>query len=73
MSRFRGPKNIRGRSDAEASSFGFLDGDFLEQFLAIEPSTEDMKNIMKGASEAERLTLSRDRIQKVLERLRSFH
>jgi len=69
---FRAPRNRRGRSDAEASSVGFLDGDFLERFLSGQPS-EIMGNIMEGESQAEHLTSSKEALQKILERLRGLH
>ncbi|KAG6333787.1 hypothetical protein ID866_5298 [Astraeus odoratus] len=72
-SRFRTPKNNRGRSDSEASSFGFLDGDFLERFLLFLENPQALRQIMDGQSEPERLTISAQRIQKVLERLQNTH
>ncbi|KAI6039683.1 CPSF A subunit region-domain-containing protein [Pisolithus marmoratus] len=72
-SRFRAPKNSRGRSDSEASSFGFLDGDFLERFLLLVENPRALRQVMNGQSEPERLTISSERIQKVLERLQRMH
>lgn len=72
-SRFRAPKNNRGRSDSEATSFGFLDGDFLERFLLFKEGRQALDQIMEGQSEPERLTISVQRIQRVLERLQSMH
>ncbi|KAG2145900.1 CPSF A subunit region-domain-containing protein [Suillus clintonianus] len=71
--KYRTPKNARGRSDADASSFGFLDGDFLERFLQFVGKPQALKRIMDGQSEPERLTISADRIQKVLESMQSMH
>jgi DNA damage-binding protein 1 len=71
--RYRTPKNVRGRSDADASSFGFLDGDFLERFLQFVGNPQALKRIMDGQSEPEKLTISADRIQKVLESMQSMH
>jgi len=71
--KFRAPRTRGGRTDAEESSVGFLDGDFLEYFLTFPHSSGTVDEIMKGASEAERLTLPREKIQKVLERLQSLH
>lgn len=73
MFRFRAPKNNRGRSDSEATSFGFLDGDFLERFLLFKEDRQALDQIMEGQSEPERLTISVQRIQRVLERLQSMH
>ncbi|KAL4064854.1 CPSF A subunit region-domain-containing protein [Scleroderma yunnanense] len=72
-SRFRAPKNNRGRSDSEASSFGFLDGDFLERFLLFIDDPQALRLIMEGQSEPEKLKISVQHIQKVLERLQSMH
>ncbi|KAG1898161.1 CPSF A subunit region-domain-containing protein [Suillus fuscotomentosus] len=71
--KYRAPKNVRGRSDADASSFGFLDGDFLERFLQFVGTPQALKRIMDGQSEPEKLTISADRIQKVLESMQSMH
>ncbi|KIN94881.1 hypothetical protein M404DRAFT_17165 [Pisolithus tinctorius Marx 270] len=72
-SRFRAPKNNWGRSDSEASSFGFLDGDFLERFSLLMEDSRALRQVMDGQGEPERLTISPQRIQKVLERLQSMH
>ncbi|KAH9942902.1 CPSF A subunit region-domain-containing protein [Amylocystis lapponica] len=66
--KWRAPVNSRGHSDAEPS-FGFLDGDFLEQYLTF-PHPEDL---LQGENEAERITLPEAQIQAVLERLQSLH
>jgi DNA damage-binding protein 1 len=71
--RFRAPRNNRGHSDSEESSVGFLDGDFLERFLTFPHSSSTVDDIMKGTSQAERLTLPQEKIQKILERLQSLH
>jgi len=71
--KFRAPRNRRGRTDAEESAIGFLDGDFLEQFLTFPHISGIIDEIMQGTSQAERLALPRDKIQKVLERLQSLH
>ncbi|KIK96855.1 hypothetical protein PAXRUDRAFT_10541 [Paxillus rubicundulus Ve08.2h10] len=72
-SKFRAPKNNSGRSDLEATSVGFLDGDFLEQFLQFMLEEQSLRQIMEGQTEPERLTISVDEIQKVLEGLQSMH
>jgi len=65
--RFRTPKNSRGRSDAEVST-GFLDGDFVEQFLTLPHSVA--QKILSGETVPEQLRwTSKDR----LEALRSMH
>lgn len=70
---YRAPRNQKGRSDAEVSSYGFLDGDFLERFLNYLPSSELMDKIIQGNSPPETLKLTKESIQKVLERLHSLH
>ncbi|KAG8214764.1 CPSF A subunit region-domain-containing protein [Butyriboletus roseoflavus] len=72
-SKYRVPKNNSGRSDLEATSVGFLDGDFLELFLRYTSDEQSLAQIMEGQSEPERLTFAPDRLQKVLEELQCFH
>ncbi|KAF9219239.1 hypothetical protein BS17DRAFT_431256 [Gyrodon lividus] len=72
-SKFRAPKNNSGRSDLEATSVGFLDGDFLERFLQFMVNEQSLGQIMEGQTEPERLTISVDEIRKVLEGLQSMH
>jgi len=69
---FRAPRNRRGRSDAEAASVGFLDGDYLERYLDIQ-SKQILAQIMQGGGEAERLAITQEALSKILERLRSLH
>ena len=69
--RFRAPRDSRGHSDAEQSSFGFVDGDFLEQYLSLSPSL--LEQIQSGQNEAERLAVSPAQIEKTLEALQSMH
>jgi hypothetical protein len=66
--RFRTPKSHEGQ---EAAS-GFLDGDFLEQFLTrlSEPVAD---SILDNPGAANSLGMSLARIQEVLESLRSLH
>jgi len=70
-SKFRALKSRKDRSDTEASSFGFLDGDFLERFLTLPSNIAD--EIMQGKNRAERLTMSKENIQQFLERLQRLH
>jgi len=69
--RFRAPKNTRGPSDADGAAFGFIDGDFLEQYLTLTP--DDLKKVKKGSSAPEQLKLSSEQIVKVIEQLQSLH
>ena len=71
--RFRAPRNTRGRSDADQAAFGFIDGDFLEQFLIHVGNPKLVDKIVRGNSEPERLTLPVEELQKVLENLQSMH
>lgn len=66
--RWRTPSNARGNSDAE-SAVGFLDGDFLGQF-ATYPEPE---KLLKGKHQAERIKISRERVEDLLEKLQSLH
>ncbi|KAG6831652.1 hypothetical protein H0H87_004602 [Tephrocybe sp. NHM501043] len=71
--RFRAPKSNKGRSDADSAAFGFIDGDFVEQFLAFLGSKDDVEKIMAGQSDPEKLAIPVEEIQAVLENLQSFH
>ncbi|EIW81285.1 hypothetical protein CONPUDRAFT_56293 [Coniophora puteana RWD-64-598 SS2] len=71
--KYRAPKNARGRSDADNSSFGFLDGDLLERFLLFGDDEEAVRKVLEGSTEAEQLSIAPERIIKVLERLQSMH
>ncbi|OSX59780.1 hypothetical protein POSPLADRAFT_1048255 [Postia placenta MAD-698-R-SB12] len=66
--RWRAPANNKGHSDAEPA-FGFLDGDFVEQYLTL----RDTASFLSGESEAERVTMPHAQITAVLERLQSLH
>ncbi|KAH0586144.1 hypothetical protein H2248_007410 [Termitomyces sp. 'cryptogamus'] len=71
--RFRAPKNKKGRSDADSTAFGFIDGDFVEQFLSHLSTPDVVEKIMAGHSNPERLTISAEEIQAILENLQSLH
>ncbi|TFK70374.1 hypothetical protein BDN72DRAFT_542903 [Pluteus cervinus] len=71
--RFRAPKTTHGRSDADAASIGFLDGDYLEQFLGILGSPQDVAKVVSGRSEPERITTPSEDLQQLLERLQNMH
>ncbi|KXN88147.1 DNA damage-binding protein 1a [Leucoagaricus sp. SymC.cos] len=71
--RFRAPKSTRGRSDADQASFGFLDGDFMEQLLTLLDSPDVIQKIWKGQSEPEKMSVSVDEIRRLLEDLQSYH
>lgn len=71
--RFRAPHNTRGRSDADVASFGFLDGDFIEQFLTYMGTPGRLEKIIGGHSDPEKLTMPIEEIQLVLENLQGMH
>lgn len=71
--RFRAPKNTRGPSDADGAAYGFVDGDFLEEFLGVLDSPEILDKVMKGGSAPEQLKMTSDEIVKVLRHLQSLH
>jgi len=71
--RYRAPKSTRGTSDADGSARGFVDGDFLEQFLSIQSSPEILSKVMKGGSAPEALRLTPEEISKILQDLQSLH
>lgn len=53
------------------SAAGFLDGDFLERFLILDPTTRE--KIIEGANPAERLKLSERSIDQILEDFQRLH
>lgn len=63
----------RGPSDTDAEAYGFLDGDFIEQFLNYDELSPEMRRIMEGNSDPERLQLSHRQIVHTLETLQSMH
>ncbi|KAI0061660.1 hypothetical protein BV25DRAFT_1857049 [Artomyces pyxidatus] len=70
-SKWRAPVSARGKTDADGSAFGFLDGDFVEKFLDY-PQTK-AEGVMKGTSQPERLAQSYKDIRHVLEALQALH
>lgn len=52
---------------------GFLDGDFIEQFLSLVGSKEMVDKIMAGTSDPEKLKVKVEDLQKVVESLQSMH
>ncbi|KAH9480543.1 DNA damage-binding protein 1a [Psilocybe cubensis] len=71
--RFRAPKNTRGLSDSDTAAYGFVDGDFLEEFLGVLDSPDILEKVMKGGSAPEKLKLTSDEIIKILQQLQSLH
>ncbi|KZT28894.1 hypothetical protein NEOLEDRAFT_1239376 [Neolentinus lepideus HHB14362 ss-1] len=75
---WRTPVIPRSRVNMPQLSYGFLDGDFLEQYLAFSrdpsPSSKQViKKIMSGTVEAETLKLTASEIDHILEKLQSMH
>ncbi|KAI0337556.1 hypothetical protein BDW22DRAFT_1363933 [Trametopsis cervina] len=66
--KWRAPSSSRGISDGEPS-YGFLDGDFLEQFLT--HSSPDQ--LLKGKHRAEWVGVEKKEVEEILERLQSLH
>jgi DNA damage-binding protein 1 len=65
---------VRGRSDAQPEATGFLDGDFLEQYLsAVAPGSAEADAILAGANDAERIDMPDQQIRTLLEGLQSLH
>lgn len=73
LARFRAPKNRKGHSDADPTAFGFIDGDFVEQFLSHLSTPDVVEKIMAGQNDPERLTISTEEVQAVLLNLQSLH
>ncbi|GJE83978.1 DNA damage-binding protein 1 [Phanerochaete sordida] len=66
---WRTPANARGRSDAEDTATGFLDGDFLEAFL----THPEPAKLLAGRNDAERIAMSVEQVEGILEKLQSLH
>jgi len=58
-------------TDAQPQAVGFLDGDFLEQYLS--QDKPDLERIRSGSNDAEALRMSHQEIVQVLEKLQSIH
>ncbi|THG98601.1 hypothetical protein EW026_g3605 [Hermanssonia centrifuga] len=65
---WRTPANSRGRSDAD-QAIGFLDGDFLEQFLTHPHAAQ----LLEGNNPAKRVALSQHEAEGIVEKLQSRH
>lgn len=68
--RFRAPKNRDG-DDADVASCGFLDGDFLEQYLTF--GVQMAERVLEGSSAFEKVKMKKEETIRILERLRSLH
>ena len=62
------PRKSRRKGDLEAA-FGFLDGDFLEQFSTY----PDKARLLRGENDAEKIAFDRIELENILEKLQSLH
>jgi hypothetical protein len=62
-------RSVAGRKTRPAA--GFLDGDFLERFLTLDP--EMREKIVEGANPAEHMDLSERSIDQILEDFQRIH
>jgi len=62
-------RSVVGRKNRPAA--GFLDGDFLERFLTLDPMTRE--KIVEGANPAEHMDLSERSIDQILEDFQRIH
>ena len=62
-------RSVIGRKKRPAA--GFLDGDFLERFLTLDPKTR--QKIVEGANPGEHLKLSERSIDQILEDFQRIH
>jgi DNA damage-binding protein 1 len=69
----RAPVGTWGKSDADVTAYGFLDGDFLEKFLDYEHPSTETEHVLKGSSPPERLKQTYGEIRQTLEALRALH
>jgi DNA damage-binding protein 1 len=69
----RAPVGTWGKSDADAAAYGFLDGDFLENFLDYEHPSTETERVLKGSSPPERLKQTYGEIRQTLEALQALH
>lgn len=73
QAKFRKPRVRTFTKDKEEQpSYGFLDGDFLEEFLKI-TDEEQVRAILEGESEAEKVDMSGDAVRHVLGTLQGLH
>jgi len=71
--KYRAPVGTRGKSDADAAAYGFLDGDFLEKFLDYHHPSAEMDKVLAGSSPPEKLKQTYGEIRQTLEALRALH
>ncbi|PPR07110.1 hypothetical protein CVT24_010946 [Panaeolus cyanescens] len=72
--KFRTPKDTRGSSDADVNgAYGFLDGDFLENYLNFTEGSEQQRKALQGRNEFENIKIPAQQLSEVLEQLQGFH
>lgn len=71
--KYRAPIGGRGKSDADAAAYGFLDGDFLERFLDYRYPSTETEQVLRGSSPPEKLKLTYGEIRQTLEALQALH
>jgi len=70
-SEWRRPNTTRGPTDLQAQAVGFLDGDFLEQYLI--KSDYEQRQIHEGKGDAEVISMNQQELVQVLEKLVAVH
>jgi len=56
-----------------SQAIGFIDGDFVEQFLYLDPHSEEVKRILEGKNQYERLGSGYGAVVQMLEELQRLH
>ena len=71
--KYRAPVGTWGKSDADATAYGFLDGDFLEKFLDYSHPSTETERVLQGGSTPEKLKQTYKEIRQSLEALKVLH
>jgi len=66
--RWRAPSNKLGRSDS-TDMYGFIDGDFVERYLGYSADSIEVKKILEGRNQSERLPQSEAEIRAFIQHL----
>ncbi|KZT56361.1 hypothetical protein CALCODRAFT_497530 [Calocera cornea HHB12733] len=56
-----------------SQAIGFIDGDFVEQFLYLDPSSDEVRRILEGKNQYERLGMPYGEMVQTLEELQRLH
>jgi len=73
QAKYRAPVGTWGKSDADATAYGFLDGDFLEKFLDYPHPSTETERVLQGGSTPEKLKQTYREIRQSLEALKVLH